>query len=79
MVDNQPTIALAKNPVLHDWSKHIDIKFHFLQDCIDGGQIVLEFVKTGRQLADIITKPLGRLQFLELKNEIGMVDLKSKA
>ena len=30
MVDNQPTIALAKNPVLHDRSKHIDIKFHFL-------------------------------------------------
>ena len=30
MVDNQPAIALAKNPVLHDQSKHIDIKFHFL-------------------------------------------------
>ena len=79
MVDNQPAIALAKNPVIHDWSKHIDIKFHFLQDCIDGGQIILEFVKTGQQLTDIITKPLGRLQFLELKNEISMVDLKSKA
>ena len=48
MVDNQPTIALAKNPVLHDRSKHIDIKFHFLWDCIDGGQIVIKFVKTGR-------------------------------
>jgi hypothetical protein len=56
MVDNQPAIALAKNPVLHDWSKHIDIKFHFLRDCVDGGQIVIEFVETGRQLADILTK-----------------------
>ena len=37
MVDNQPAIALAKNPVLHDRSKHIDIKFHFLRDCIDRG------------------------------------------
>ena len=37
MVDNQPAIALAKNPVLHDRSKHIDVKFHFLRDCIDGG------------------------------------------
>ena len=37
MVDNQPTIALAKNPVLHYRSKHIDIKFYFLWDCIDGG------------------------------------------
>ena len=56
MVDNQPAIALAKNPVLHDRSKHIDVKFHFLRDCVDGGQIVIEFVKTGRQLADVLTK-----------------------
>ena len=42
MVDNQPAIALAKNPVLHDRSKHIDVKFHFLRDCVDGGQIVIE-------------------------------------
>ena len=48
MVDNQPIIALAKNPVLHDRSKHIDMKFHFLRDYVDGGQIVIEFVKTGR-------------------------------
>ena len=61
MVDNQPAIALARNPVLHDRSKHIDVKFHFLWDCVDGGQIVIKFVKTGRQLVDILTKPLGRL------------------
>ena len=48
MVDNQPAIVLAKNPVLHYWSKHIDVKFHFLRDCVDGGQIVIEFVETGR-------------------------------
>ena len=72
MVDNQPTIALAKNPVLHDRSKHIDIKFNFLRDCVDGGQIVIEFVKTGRQLADVLTKPLGRLRLMELKKMIDM-------
>ena len=71
MVDNQPAIALVKNPVLHDRSKHIDMKFHFLRDCVDGGQIV-EFVETGRQLADVLTKPLGRLRLTELKEMIGM-------
>ena len=75
MVDNQPAIALAKNPVLHDQCKHIDIKFHFLRDYIDGGQIVIEFVETGRQLADVLTKPLGRLRFTELKKMIGMVEV----
>ena len=72
MVDNQPTIALVKNLVLHDRSKHIDVKFHFLRDCVDGGQIVIEFVETVRQLADVLTKPLGHLRLMELKDMIGM-------
>ena len=69
MVDNQPAIALAKNPVLHehDGRKHIDVKFHFLRYCVDGGKIVIEFIETGRQLADVLTKPLGRLRLTELK------------
>jgi hypothetical protein len=78
MVDNQPAITLAKNPVLHDRSKHIDTRFHFISDCVDGGQIVLEFVETGRQLADILTKPLGRLRFMELRTKIGMVEIKQE-
>ena len=75
MVDNLSAIALAKNPYLHDRSKHIDVKFHFLRDCVDGGQIVIEFVETGRQLADVPTKPLGRLWFTKLKKMIGMVEV----
>ena len=72
MVDNQPAIALVKNLVLHDRSKHIDMKFHFLKDCVDGRQIVIKFVKIGRQLTDVLTKPLGRLRLTELKEMIGM-------
>jgi len=37
IVDNQSAIALAKNPVHHDRSKHIDTKYHFIRDCVDGG------------------------------------------
>ena len=77
MVDNQLAIALAKNPVLHDRSKHINIKFHFLRDCINGGQTIIEFVKTSRQLADILTKSLGRLRFMELRKMIGMDEVKA--
>ncbi|XP_066375306.1 uncharacterized mitochondrial protein AtMg00810-like [Miscanthus floridulus] len=40
--------------------------------------IILEFVETDRQLVDILTKPLGRLWFSELKNKIDMVELKTK-
>ena len=75
MVDNQPAITLVKNPVLDDRSKHIDVKFHFLRDYVDGGQIVIEFVETGRQLANVLTKPLGRLRLTELKKMIGIVEV----
>ena len=78
LVDNKPVIALAKNLVLHDQSKHIDIKFHFLEDCVDGGQVVIEFIETGRQLADILTKSLGRLRFLELRKMIGMSRIRGR-
>ena len=71
MVDNQPAIALAKNPVLHDRSKHIDVK-STSSETVNGGQIVIEFVETSRQLADVLTKPLGHLRLTKLKKMIGM-------
>ena len=49
------------------------MKFHFFRDCVDGGQIVIEFVETGRQLADVLTKPLSRLRFTKLKKMISIV------
>ena len=51
------------------------MKFYFLRDYVDGGQIVIEFVETGRQLVDVLTKPLGRIRFMELKKMIGMVEV----
>jgi hypothetical protein len=74
-VDNQSAIALAKNPVLHDRSKHIEIKYHYIRECVDGGRIILEHVVTGQQLGDIFTKPLGRLRFLEMRTKIGVEEL----
>ncbi|XP_039851422.1 secreted RxLR effector protein 161-like [Panicum virgatum] len=72
MVDNQSAIALAKNHVHHDRSKHIDTKYHFIRDCVDGGQIRLKHVETARQLRDILTKPLGRIRLTELRTKIGV-------
>jgi hypothetical protein len=62
-MDNTAAIALAKNPVLHDRSKHIDVKFHFTRKCVERGDNELEHVGTNDELANILTKALGRLQF----------------
>jgi hypothetical protein len=78
IVDNKSAIALAENPVLHDRSKHIDTKYHFIRDCVVGGQIKLKHVETARQLGDILTKPLGRVRLAELRTKIGVEEIKQE-
>jgi hypothetical protein len=43
---------------------------------VESGKIIVEHVSTGDQLADILTKPLARVRFQELRTRIGMVDTK---
>ena len=37
--DNQSCIKLFENPVFHDKSKHIDIRYHFIRDCVQRGVV----------------------------------------
>ena len=75
-IDNKSAIALAKNPVFHDRSKHIQIRYHYIRQCVDNGDINIQFIRTEDQLSDIMTKALGRVQFQELRRRIGIVKVK---
>jgi hypothetical protein len=75
-IDNKSTISLCKNPVLHDSSKHIDLRYHFIRDCVEKGTVIVDFIGTSEQKADILTKPLGRVRFQEQRIKIGIVDTK---
>lgn len=75
-VDNKSAINLSKNPVHHDRSKHIDTKYHYIRECVDGGRIILEQIPTVDQLADILTKSFGRMKLQELCDRIGVVNVK---
>ena len=55
-IDNQAAIALAKNPVLHEKSKHIDTRHHFIRQAVQEGLIRLQYINTGDNIADILTK-----------------------
>ena len=70
--DNQGALALAKNPVNHSRSKHIDIKHHFIRETIAKGIVWLEHVASGDMAADFLTKPLGRVQLQRCLSLIGM-------
>ncbi|WVZ94170.1 LOW QUALITY PROTEIN: hypothetical protein U9M48_040096 [Paspalum notatum var. saurae] len=58
LVDSTSAISVAKNPILHSRTKHIDVRFHFLRDHYEKGDIDLVHVASENQLADIFTKPL---------------------
>ncbi|KAL0537452.1 hypothetical protein IC582_026430 [Cucumis melo] len=64
--DNTSTIKLSRNPVLHERSKHIDIRYHYLRDFINDGIINLSYCKSEDQVTDILTKPLKLATFLKL-------------
>lgn len=74
-IDNTSALALIKNPVFHDKGKHIRIKYHFVRKAFEDGSISAIFVGTTDLLADIFTKPLGRVKFQELRSRIRMVQL----
>jgi hypothetical protein len=61
--DNMSAIALSKNPVHHDRSKHIDTKYHFLRECIEEGKVEVEHVGTANQLATSSQSRLGESGF----------------
>ncbi|KAL0400392.1 UNVERIFIED_CONTAM: Retrovirus-related Pol polyprotein from transposon TNT 1-94 [Sesamum radiatum] len=73
MVDNKSAIALAKNPMFHDRSKHINARFHFIRDCIANKENEVEYVKTLDQVADTFTKALKKDRFQQLREMIGVV------
>jgi hypothetical protein len=54
--DNRGAIALAQNPVGHQRSKHINIRYYFVREAIANGVLKVEYVATSDNLADIFTK-----------------------
>jgi hypothetical protein len=58
LIDNKSARQLAENPVHHQRSKHIDIKFHWIRDMVSAQTVKLVDVPTEDQRADFLTKTL---------------------
>lgn len=57
--DNQGAIAISENPKFHSRVKHIDIRFHYLRDAVERGEVQIEYISSEDNPADILTKSLG--------------------
>ena len=69
-VDNQGAIALAKNPVHHERSKHIDIKYHFSRECVANGHIRIAYVRSDDNISDVMTKAASKLKLSRFRKAL---------
>jgi len=69
---HQSAINLAKNPISHERSKHIETKFHFLKEQVGKGKLEVKHCNTKEKVANIFTKPLRLDRFEELREWLGV-------
>ena len=73
LVDNQPAISIANNPVFHDKTKHFKLKLYFLREVQKEGEIQLIYCKT-----ENLTKALPKARYEFLRQRLGVCRSKAK-
>ena len=72
--DNQSYIKISENPVFHDRSKHMEMRYHYLRDMVYRIAISLQYIPTDEQTADVFTKPLSKTKFEYFSDNLGVVE-----
>ena len=73
--DNQSAIQLAKDPVQHQHSKHIELHMHFIRNLIHDHILEVQYCRTDDQIADIFTKALTEAKFSKLRSMLGVQEV----
>ena len=70
--DNQSCINILENPLFHDRSKHIEMRYHFIKYLVQRGALKLQYIRTDEHIANILTKPLTTSKFVYFHDKLGI-------
>ena len=73
LCENQSCIKMIENPIFHDRSKHIEIRYFYIQDMMQKGAIKLQYVSNDEQIVDVLTNPLSWVKFKYFRDKLGVV------
>ena len=72
--DNQSAIHLAKNVVYHSQAKHVQRRYHSLQEKVDEGEFTMVNIHTDNNGSDMLTKNLPMDKIRACRQKIGLTD-----
>jgi len=64
---------MTENPMFHDKTNHIKIRYHYIRDMVQKRAVKLQYVGTDEKVADVLTKPLSRVKFEYFQDKLGVV------
>ncbi|XP_019149918.1 PREDICTED: uncharacterized protein LOC109146716 [Ipomoea nil] len=74
VTDNMSATYVCKNPVFHSRMKHLALDYFFVREQVVSGSLRVRYVRSSEQVADLLTKPLGRHLFSVFRSKIGLTD-----
>ena len=70
--DNQGLIFIGSNLVQERRTKHIDIRYHYIRECIEGNKVTVVFIPGSDNPANMFTKNLGAVKFIKFRDSLGI-------
>ena len=74
---SESAIRICHNPVQHSKTKHIALRYHFIKDHVEEGNVEVHFIRSSDQLANIFTKALPEANVNKILQGLGIMEAES--